>query len=163
LMGLFYKSLGHKREAREQYLRTVELCRRTGQLDVSAETMNTCCCILVDCPDETLRDPDLAVALAEKAVTTNPEQAKYWNTLGIAYYRRGDWAKARSSLERSMNQSNGGSPYDWFFLAMACQRLGDVEGARVWRDKSFCWLERQEAKPEDMLRYRAEADALLGH
>jgi serine/threonine protein kinase len=160
LMGLFYKSLGHKREAREQYLRTMELCRLTAELEVSAETMNTCGWILVDCPDETLRDPDLAVALAEKAVTADSEQAKYWNTLGVAYYRKGDWTKARASLEQSMNQSNGGSPYDWIFLAMACQRLGDVEGARVWRAKAVSWLEMQEGKSEDMLRYRAEADAL---
>jgi serine/threonine protein kinase len=161
LMAIFYKSLGHKDEAREQYLRTIQLCRLTAELDVSAETMNTCGWILVDCPDESLRDPDLAVALAEKAVTREPEQAKYWNTLGVACYRKGDWTKARSSLEQSMNRS-GGSAYDWIFLAMACQRLGDVEAARVWRDKAVRWLQMQEFKPEDVLRYRAEADALLG-
>jgi serine/threonine protein kinase len=161
LMGLFYKSLGHKREAREQYLRAIQLCRLAAELDVSAETMNTCGWILVDCPDETLRDPDLAVALAEKAVTQQPEQARYWRTLGIACYRKGTWTKARSSLEQSMRRS-GGDAYDWIFLAMACQRLGDVESARVWRDKAVCWLDMQKFKPEDLLRYRAEADALLG-
>jgi serine/threonine protein kinase len=162
LMGLFYKSLGHRRDAQEQYQCTVQLCRLTAELDVSAETMNTCSWILVDCPDETLRDAGLAVALAEKAVTADPEQAKYWNTLGIACYRKGDWTKARSSLEQSMNLSDGGNGYDWVFLAMTCQRLGDVEDAQVWRNKAVSWLEMQEGKPENMLRYRAEADALLG-
>jgi tetratricopeptide (TPR) repeat protein len=162
LMGLLYKSLGHKRESREHYLRTIQLCRLTAALDVSAETMNTCGWILVDCPDESLRDPDLAVALAEKAVALQPQQAKFWNTLGAAYYRRGDWPRARSSLEESINRNDGGGPHDWFFLAMACQQLGDVERAQAWRKQAIQWMDAQEMKPEDLLRYRAEADALLG-
>jgi uncharacterized protein HemY len=81
--------------------------------------------------------------------------------LGVARYRKGDWTKARSSLEQSLRRSGCGA-YDWIFLAMACQRLGDVEGARVWRDKSVSWLDMQKYKSEDLLRYRAEADALLG-
>ncbi|HZV06650.1 MAG TPA: protein kinase [Gemmataceae bacterium] len=161
LMGLFYKSLGYRQEAREQYVRVVQLCRLTAELNVSAKTMNSCSHILVDCPDESLRDPDLALTLAEKAVTMQPQQPEFWNTLGVAYYRKGDWTKARTSLEQSM-KLGGSGPHDWFFLAMADHRLGDVEHAREWRDKAVRWLEAQEGKPEELLRYRAEADALLG-
>jgi tetratricopeptide (TPR) repeat protein len=161
LMGLFYKSLGHQREAREQFLRTIQLCRLTAALDVSAETMNRCGWIFVDCPDESLRDPDLAVELAEKAVTLQPQEGTFWNTLGVARYRKGDWTNAHLALEQSVKLS-GGSPHDWFFLAMACQQLGDGERARAWRNQATQWLDAQESKPEDLLRYRAEADALLG-
>jgi tetratricopeptide (TPR) repeat protein/tRNA A-37 threonylcarbamoyl transferase component Bud32 len=161
LMGLFYKSLGLRDEAREQYLRTVELCRLTAELDVSAATMNKCANILVDCPDETLRDPDLAVKLAEKAVTREPEQAASWNTLGMARYRKGDWAGARVALEQSMERRGGGSPNDWFFLALACQRLGETERARNWRAKAVRWMDENHRQDEDLMRYRVEADALL--
>jgi tetratricopeptide (TPR) repeat protein len=161
LMGLLYKSLGHPQEAREQYVRAVQLCRLTAELSVSAKTMNNCGHVLVDCPDESLRDPDLAVALAEKAVTMQPQQPEFWNTLGVAYYRKGDWTKARTSLEQSMKRGGCG-PHDWFFLAMVYHQLGDVERAREWRDKAVHRLDAQEGKPEELLRYRAEADALLG-
>ncbi len=161
VMGLRYKSLAHAKEAREQYVLTVQLCRQTANLDVSAATLNTCGFILVDCPEATLRDPELAVACAEKAVAAKPEEANYWNTLGFAYYRNGEWRKARTALEKSMELS-GGNAYDWFFLAMTCQRLDDVQSARNWRDKAVRKLEAIEAKPEDLLRYRVEADALLG-
>jgi tetratricopeptide (TPR) repeat protein len=162
LMGLYYKSLGQRSEAREQFLRMVQLCRLTAELDVSTETMNTCGWFLVDCPDETLRDPDLAVELAEKAVTREPEQAKYWNTLGVARYRKGDWAKARAALEQSVERSGEGNPHDWFFLALACRRLGETERAREWREKAVRWMDACPEKAEDLLRYRAEADDLLG-
>jgi serine/threonine protein kinase len=162
VMGLRYKSLGHPQEAREQYLRVIQLCRQTADLEVSALTRNNCGFYLVDCPDETLRDPDLAVAFAEKAVAADPEKFEYWNTLGCAYYRKGEWSKALSALEKSVKLSGGGNACDWFFLAMVCQRLGDGERARDWRDKAVRKLEAIKAKPEDLLRYRAEADALLG-
>jgi tetratricopeptide (TPR) repeat protein len=162
LMGIYYKSLGLPHEAREQYLRTVQLCRLTAEMDVSAETMNGISWVLVDCPDETLRDPDLAVALAERAVAREPEQAGYWNTLGLACYRKGDWQRARTALEQAMEKGGGGTPYDWFFLALTCHRLGDVAGARAWRDKAVRAMDAQEVQQEDLLRYRAEVDALLG-
>jgi tetratricopeptide (TPR) repeat protein len=162
VMGLDYKSLGRPHESREQYLLAVELARSTADQDVSAATLNNCSWVLVDCPDETLRDPGLAVALAERAVALQPEQAGIWNTLGVARYRKGDWKEARAALEQSVEKGDGGSAHDWFFLALACQRLGDVERARAWRDKAVRWMDAREEKPEDLLRYRAEADALLG-
>jgi serine/threonine protein kinase len=162
LFGLMYKSFGKPREARAQYVRMAQLCRQTAELDVSAETQNTCAWVLVDCPDESLRDPELAAALAEQAVTRQPEEAKYWNTLGVALYRKGSWAKARSALEKSMEGRGGGDPYDWFFLSMISQRQGERERARDWRDKAVAWMKAREAKNEDLLRYRAEADALIG-
>jgi tetratricopeptide (TPR) repeat protein len=161
-MGLRYRFLGHPREAREQYLRAIQLCRLTVDLDLGPITMNNCSWVLVDCPDETLRDPVLGVAFAEKAVTMKPEEGNSWNTLGIAYYRKRDWMKARASLEQSMKLRKGGDPYDWCFLAMVCQRLGDVDQARAWRDQVSRQLDANEAKSDDWRRYRAEMDAVLG-
>jgi tetratricopeptide (TPR) repeat protein len=161
-MGLRYKSLGYPREAREQYVRALQLCHQIADLDGSAVTLNNCAFFLADCPEETLRDPDIAVAFAEKAVAAEPERAEYWNTLGVAYYRKAEWSNARSALQQSMKLNGGGDGCDWFFLAMTCQRLGDVEQARAWRKKAMHKLEAGEAKPEDLTRYRAEADLLFG-
>ncbi len=162
LMGLLYKSLGLPNEARKQYLRTVQLCRLTAELEVGAVTMNNCAMYLVDCPDETLRDPHLAVEFAEKAVAREPENAYFWNTLGLARYRKGDCAGARTALEQSVELSGGGLPQDWFFLALVCQRLGETERARDWRAKAVRWMDKNHRHDEDLMRYRAEAEALLG-
>ncbi len=162
VMGICYKSLGHPQAAREQYLRAIQLCRLTADLEVSAITRNNCSCVLADCPDETLRDPDLAVAFAEKAVAADPQEAAFWNTLGIAYYRKGEWSKARTALEQSIERNGGGSPYDWFFLALTCHHLRETECARDWRAKAVRWMDTNHRQDEDLMRYRAEADALLG-
>jgi serine/threonine protein kinase len=161
-MGISCKSLGLGQEAREQFLHTVQLCREATALEMSAETMNNCAWFLVDWPEETLRDPDLAVELAEKAVAHEPEKAMFWNTLGVARYRKGDWAQARAALEQSMERNGGGSPHDWFFLALACERLGDKKRARNWREKAVRWMDERHKRDEELMRYRAEADALLG-
>jgi tetratricopeptide (TPR) repeat protein len=162
LMGLFYKSLGQPRPASEQYSRAIQLCRLTAKLDVSAETKNVCAYLLVDCPDEALRDPVLAATLAEEAVKREPQRRAFWNTLGVARYRAGQWTKARSDLEKSMALSHGGDPYDWFFLALISHRLGDAATARVWRNKAVRWMEERQSQAEDLVRYRKEADNLIG-
>jgi serine/threonine protein kinase len=163
ITGLRFKSLKHPHEAREQYVRTVQLCRQIADLDVSAKTLNNCGFFLVDCPEEALRDPDLAVILAEKAVKAAPDQPDYWNTLGFACYRKGDWIRARMCLEKSMQLKGGGDTLDKFFLAMTCSQLGDMKRARVLHQEAVRELDAIKAKPEDWLRYRAEADALLAH
>ena len=72
-----------------------------------------------------------------------PTAGSYWNTLGVAHYRAGDWAEAVDALEESMRLRSGGDPYDWLFLAMARRRLGDAEAARRWLDRSLAWIEAQ--------------------
>jgi eukaryotic-like serine/threonine-protein kinase len=112
-------------------------------------------------PNATLRDPARAVELAGQAVAQEPEVGKYWNTLGVAHYRAGQWAAAIGDLELSMARGGGG-PYDWFFLAMASWCLGDRVGARAWHAKSIAWMDQKAAQEENLLRYRAEAALLLG-
>jgi len=161
LMGLLYTSTGQPREARQEYARTGELYRLALRYDTRAETCNDLAWFLADCPDATLRDPARAVELARQAVAQEPGVGKYWNTLGVAHYRAGQWAAAIGDLELSMARGGGG-PYDWFFLAMASWRLGDRAGAQAWHAKSIAWMDQKAAQEENLLRYRAEAALLLG-
>jgi len=105
-------------------------------------------------------DPKRAVELAETAVKLDPGNGACLNTLGVAHYRAGDFPSAISALEQSMELANGGSAYDWFFLAMAQWQLGDKEHAREWYGKAVTWTE-QNAPNEDLLRFRQEADKLF--
>src|SRR5262249_22223341 len=48
---------------------------------------------LATCPDESFRNPSLALAMAERAVTLGPEQSENWSALGVASYRTRNWKK----------------------------------------------------------------------
>jgi tetratricopeptide (TPR) repeat protein len=160
LMGLMYKSLQHPGKAREEFARTAKLCHREIPPDAGADVWNTFAWFLVDCPDTAARDPARAVGLAERAVALDPGVGRYWDTLGVARYRVGDWAGAVAALEESMARG-GGNAYDWFFLALAHWQLGHAHEARDWYARAVRRLDSLPAPPEDLLRYREEAAALL--
>jgi tetratricopeptide (TPR) repeat protein len=160
-MSLMYKSLGYPEQARAEYLRTAELCRRANPIASSPDALNACAWFLVDCPDEAVRDPGLALDFAEKAVARQPDSERYLHTLGVARFRAGHWAAARAALEKAIEIGQGGDGHEWFFLAMACWRQGDRDSARAWLAKAVRALEEDPHQPEDLIRYRAEAHALL--
>lgn len=100
-------------------------------------------------------------ALAEQAVGLEPANAAYWNTLGIAYFRQGEWAVAVHALERSNELGDGGTSFDYYFLAMAHWHRGDKEQARRWFSRADDWMREHNPDHVDLLRFRAEASALL--
>ena len=61
-----------------------------------------------------------------------------------------------------MELRKGGDSNDWFFLAMAHWQLSDKEQARKWYDQAVEWMEKNKPEDEELLRFRAEAAALLG-
>jgi tetratricopeptide (TPR) repeat protein len=105
-----------------------------------------------------------AILLAEKAVERAPECGTYWNTLGIAYFRAGDWKAAIAALERSIASDGGGTSFDFFFLGMAYWHQGDEAQAHLWCARADDWMEKNRPGHADLLRFRAEATSLLaGH
>lgn len=102
---------------------------------------------------------ETAVALARRATELAPDRQTYWNTYGVALYRAGQWGEALRILERSV--ALGGDACDWFFVAMAKQRLGK-DDARAAYDKAVALMERHEPDDEELKRFRAEAKELLG-
>ena len=117
---------------------------------------------LVTCSDPRLRDPVQAVELAGRATKLQPKNAGYWNTLGVAHYRAGEWKAAIEALEKSRQLRPGGDAADWFFLAMAHWQQGDRHEARRWYDRAVAWMEKNRSHDDDLRRFRVEADELLG-
>jgi tetratricopeptide (TPR) repeat protein len=107
------------------------------------------------------RDVSRAIRLAEQVVGLEPENATYWNTLGIAYFRLGDWKGSLRALERSIQFGSGGTSFDYFFLAMACWNQGDKGQARLWYARANNWMDAHNPKHVELLRFRAEANALI--
>jgi hypothetical protein len=104
----------------------------------------------------------MAVALALHAVQSEPTKGEFWNTLGVAHYRAGDWKEAVAALEKSMALRNGGDSFDWFFLAMTDWQLGEKEKAHQWYDQAVQWMDKNQPNNGELRRFRAEAAGLLG-
>lgn len=120
--------------------------------------------LLATCPEEQFRDLARAVLLAEKAVELIPKNGTFWNPLGVARRRAGDYTGAVEALEKSDELEHDGyySSFNGFCLAMALQQLGEKEKARERYDKAVEWMDKNKPDHEELIRFRAEAEKLLG-
>ena len=106
------------------------------------ECANDLAWLLANAPDPAVRDPAHAVALADMAVQPNLDCAAYWNTLGAAHYRAGDFQATITALVRAVDLSDGGTAFDHLFLAMAHVRLGEQDQALEWFERARVWIEQ---------------------
>jgi eukaryotic-like serine/threonine-protein kinase len=126
-------------------------------------------------PDPKVREffAAVAVKLAKKAVELTLKEGFIWNTLGVAYYRAGDWKAAVVALNKSIELRKGGDNgflaafgnpprFDWYVLAMAQWQLGKMDEAREWYEKAVQWMEKSQPQNDELKRFRAEAAELLG-
>ena len=136
------------------------------QLADDPELLDKASWYLVQAPAGTRDDYLLALRRAEAAVRLAPENGTYLKTLGVALYRLGRYEDALESLRRAAAlhaaKNSGPTPTELAFLAMAHWQLGDKPQARSWYDKAVQWMEKNQPKNEELLRFRAEAAALLG-
>jgi tetratricopeptide (TPR) repeat protein len=123
--------------------------------------LNNYAWLLATAADTKVRNPGEAVRLARKAVDLAPYKRSFWNTLGAAHYRAGSWQDAIAALEKSMELRTGGDAFDWFFLAMAYQKLDKKAEARQWYDRALQWMEKNAKGNEELRRFRSEAAELL--
>jgi tetratricopeptide (TPR) repeat protein len=158
-----YSARGAHYMARGQYDRAAsDYARALGVAPEHAGVHNQVAWLLATCPDPKFRDASRAVTLARKAVDLAPRVPTFWNTLGAAYYRAGDWNAAVEALNKSVALGRGGTGFEWLFLAMAHQRLGEAEQARSWYEKALTWRDWRRPNDDELRRFRAEAAGLLG-
>jgi tetratricopeptide (TPR) repeat protein len=76
-----------------------------------------------------------ALRFSEEACQLEPKDGSMLNTLGVAYYRLGNYEKALATLLRSneinTTQVKGPAPADLAFLAMTQQQLGHTKEAEA--------------------------------
>jgi tetratricopeptide (TPR) repeat protein len=150
------KRLGRRDEA-DDY------CRKALTYDwMDANLLNETAWQYISQNDATLLNPQLATALAERAVQTRPDKGTIWNALGIARFRNGDFHGAVQALNKSIELRNGGDANDFFFLAMSEQCLGNTAAARGWYDKGVAWVTQSASKSAEIGRFRTEAEYVLG-
>jgi len=126
---------------------------------------------LVARPPTDPSDLSLAIRLARQVVEWESSKWPFWpavhvahRTLGVAYCRAGDWPAAAAALESSVALNDGGDPRDWFFLAIARQRMGDTAGATRWYVQAVSRMAQNstESRDPELCRFQAEAGAVVG-
>lgn len=127
-----------------------------------ASTHNSIAWMAVTKPDGESVPVGQAVEHAEEAVEKKPSDGAYWNTLGAVKYRAEDYQAAVTALAKSAEMRAGGDSFDFFFLAMAHQQLGDTGSARQWYQKAAAWMEQHAPDNSELADFRAETEELLG-
>lgn len=155
-MGIALIKAGRPRKAIEHLQTSLEINPK------HLEACNNLAWVLATASDDTVRDPIRAVELAQKAIELDPKHTDFFNTLGVAYYRAGHWQDAIQWLNKSTQANNGGSAFDWFFLAMAHQQLGQHDEALADYDQAVERMDKTAPHDPELLRFRAEAIKLLG-
>src|SRR5206468_500746 len=117
---------------------------------------------LVKQPGRDLANYRAALRYIEEACALVPEDGSYLNTLGVTYYRLGDYQKALETLIRSNKihavRSGGSEPADLAFLAMTHHRLGNNRAAQGFLKRLKDASPREGTEALALLR---EAEAIL--
>jgi tetratricopeptide (TPR) repeat protein len=111
--------------------------------------------------DPQIRRPEEAIRLARRAADLAPRDPDIWNTLGIAYFRSGQWQQAIEPFETSVKLREGGDAWDWFYLAMVHGQLGQKDEGRKWFLQGVAWA----GEPRNLRQVRRlyqEAAGVLG-
>jgi serine/threonine protein kinase/Flp pilus assembly protein TadD len=168
-LGIVLRLTGRPAEAVQAFERAVEAYRPYGDTfddpenrKQSASVHNDLAWLLATRADVKLRDPGRAVVLAQKAVELAAHRGESHNTLGVAFYRAGDYKAAIEALEKSEELARGEYlAWNAFFLAMAHWKLGEKEQARKEYEQAVQWMEKNRPRDEELRRFRAEAEELL--
>jgi WD40 repeat protein/tetratricopeptide (TPR) repeat protein len=144
-----YLKLGD--EARYREIRA-NILKRFGQT-TNAGTANNAAWAIVLKPEKG-DNLSVAIALAERAVTLNPTNYNYLNTLGAAYYRVGNYDKAILRLKEASEKyvdsekkqlrpvDENGRADDLFLLAMAYAKKNEMDKAKQALDHGVRWFQK---------------------
>jgi tetratricopeptide (TPR) repeat protein len=113
------------------------------------------------------RSTEKALPLARKALELGSNPI-YFNTLGVVYYRLGQFERATEFLEKNAKTDDAlATTWNWLCLAMSFQRLGQTNKAEGYYARATAWASQNapSLRPldrEDLEDFRAEAEAALG-
>jgi tetratricopeptide (TPR) repeat protein len=167
-LGRYFKQEGRQNEAESAWRQALDVL--TGLLEAESGSLKLrqlwCDCandlawLWANHPDPARRNPDAAVAMAQRMVEQCPNAEVYWNTLGAACYRAGDDASAIAALDHATTLG-GGTAFDNVFLAMAHARLGDHEQAELQLTHAIFGMERDYPGHPELVRFCDEARSIL--
>jgi serine/threonine protein kinase len=126
----------------------------------NAQAHNSAAWAMVSVPEDPWYDPNAGRERARKAIELDPNNWSFWNTLGVAFYRAGDWKAADETLRKSI-EFTGGTAHDWFFVAMALWHQGKHPEARQCFESAVSAMKSSTRNDPELVRFHAEASAVL--
>ncbi len=110
-----------------------------------------------------LQNTKQAVDLERKSSPSSYKLGAHLNTLGVAYYRVGEFKKCRKTMEESNAKLDADDyyPSNQIFMAMAYAKLGDAEKAKALFDEVVKRAETSPLNSEDV-GFLKEAKKVLG-
>jgi tetratricopeptide (TPR) repeat protein len=165
ILALHREQDGDLAESDREYRQAEAEFRRGAELDPkNANALNMLAWQLAQSAPPHLRRPVEGIDWAKRAlaVAKSQEEERIWLTLGLAYYRNGDWRAAVDALEQSCRvRPPTGNDHDYFALAMAHWQLGEKAEARSYYLKAIAWNLDRSINPEKAPLY-TETTRLLG-
>jgi len=145
-------------EVRHEALRLASLRDDTA----TADGLNALSWSVVSLPGKEPSAYQAALRQAKAACGLRPE-APFLNTLGVAYYRAGEFENAIATLERA-DQSNRGTynrASDLLFIAMGHQKLGRKQKAVDLLKEARSQMEGDGGASGDLVEFAREAGQLI--
>ena len=116
---------------------------------------------LLTAPNPGRRDPARALALARRALVSEPDNPDRLKTLGLAEVRNGLCDEAIATLRKAAVLHGERDPDDYLFLAQAYQCRGDAANAGSNYERAVTLLvDVATAEPDDVALWRETAAAL---
>ena len=161
---------GQLAEARRAFIRGVN--RLEAMMDEHPKDMrirnrfafasNNLAWFLATCEDPSLRDAEVAVAVARKSLAAKPDDGNTLNTLAIAHFRAGQFDESSKAFTESMALREGGDSFDWFFLAQIEAIRNHPVEARTLYDKATAWAVEHPQREAELRRFQIESAQRLG-
>ncbi len=162
-LGVLLEATGRSEEGAEDFRQSLGIMGKlVVQYPESLRYQQQLGWMLATCPAVQFRDPRRAIALAAQRLQRDPKSGEDLSLLGIAQYRAGDPGSAIESFHKAMELLEGGAPEQWLFLAMALVQKGDRQQAQQWYDKAVSRIRTNHLSNEEMARFSAEAEKVLG-
>ena len=153
--------LGQAGEAGADYDKVVTLRQQLVQDSPDAHYAYRLAWFLANCRDAARRQPEAAIKLATQAKDLAPANPAYWNALGVAQYRAGQWQESILALEEAAKLRRSGHCLDAFTLAAGYSQTGDKEKAQACYEQGVRWLEENSPANPEFQRHRDEASRCL--
>jgi eukaryotic-like serine/threonine-protein kinase len=148
--------------AQGRYSEAEDLFRQYSQgSSPNAEVDEAFALFLLVFADPPRRDPVQGLALARRALLSEPDDPDRLNMLGVAEVRNGLWDEAIGTLKKATTLHAEKDPEDFLFLAQAYQGRGDAADAGSNYERAVKLLgDVDTADPIDVSLWRETAAAL---
>jgi tetratricopeptide (TPR) repeat protein len=120
----------------------VPTARHCMQQALTAEPENRQLAVAASVLTLRYNQPDLALDLAQSALSRFDDDAPLLRVIGLAHYRRGDFESSQLALQQALSLDNG-HPLTYFLLGHTLQKLGDTAAAEQY------FVQSRRANPAD--------------